>query len=169
MMKYSSVFLGLGSNIENREHYIDEILLNFTRCNNLTIVKKSSTYETEPLYNLNQRYFLNLVVEVETNFNPFKLITYCKKVEGELGRKFNAPKNSPREADIDILFFGDRIINTIELTIPHPYLYERRFVLEPLYEIAPDFVCPVTGKTVSQLFAECKDESRVVKYCREVI
>jgi 2-amino-4-hydroxy-6-hydroxymethyldihydropteridine diphosphokinase len=168
-MKYSSVFLGLGSNVGDREHYISEILLNFEGYSDLLIVKKSSIYETEPLYNRNQRYFLNLVVEVETNLNPFELIKYCKEVEVKLGRRFNTPKNSPREADIDILFFGDKIIDTGELTIPHPHLYERHFVLAPLYEIAPNFVCPLTGKTVSQLFAECKEKSRVVKYCREVI
>ena len=116
----------------------------------LRIEKVSSVYDTEPIGNVNQPRFLNLVCQVYTRLAPSELLTLAKGIERKLGRVFGRP-NTPRPIDIDILFYGDQVIETPELIIPHPKLTDRAFVLIPLDEIAPDLVHPVNGKTIKQL------------------
>ena len=156
MKDESGVFLGLGSNIGNRQGNIDEAL----RLCGLKILHRSSLYETEPVGYLNQPWFLNCVVEVETNLQPHELLRLCQSVEKVLLREREIPKG-PRTIDLDILFYGNVIHQDPDLKIPHPAIPERKFVLEPLNEIAPDFIHPVLQKTVSQLLAECLDDSAV--------
>jgi len=168
-LKYFHVFLGLGSNIGDREAFLFRAIVELCKSSKVNQLNASSIYETEPLYNPDQGYFLNMIVEVETDFEPLKLLHYCKEIELKIGREFNVPRNSPRKIDIDIEFFHYKMINTKELTIPHPLLYERRFVLEPLSEIAPDLICPKTGKNISQLLKECQDISYVSKFEEKII
>jgi len=111
--------------------------------------KISSVYETEPVGNINQPRFLNIVCESYTRLEPTQLLTLAKGIETKLGR--TGRTNAPRPIDIDILFYGDQVIETPELVIPHPRLHERAFVLIPLAEIAPELVHPVMGKTVMEL------------------
>jgi len=168
-LKYSHVFLSLGSNIGDREVFLLRAIEELCKSSKVNELNASSIYETEPLYNPDQKYFLNMIIEIETDFEPLKFLHYCKGIELKIGREINVPRNSPRKIDIDIEFFHYKMINTKELTIPHPLLYERRFVLEPLSEIAPNFICPKTGKNTSQLLKECQDISYVSKFEEKII
>ena len=143
-----TVYLGLGSNMGDRQDNLDRALGFLSP--RLRIEKVSSVYDTEPIGNINQPRFLNLVCQVYTRLAPSELLTLAKGIEKKLGRVFDRP-NTPRPIDIDILFYGDQVIETPELIIPHPRLTERAFVLVPLDAIAPDMVHPVNGKTVKQL------------------
>jgi len=129
----------------------------------LRIEKVSSVYDTEPIGNVNQPRFLNLVCQVYTRLAPSELLTLAKGIERKLGRVFGRP-NTPRPIDIDILFYGDQVIETPELIIPHPRLTERAFVLVPLDEIAPDLVHPVNGKTIKQLLKGITEVQSVFKW-----
>lgn len=150
------IFIGLGSNLGDRR-------LNLQRAAELLqveILKNSSLYETEPVGYLQQPWFLNSVIWVQTELSPVDLLRRCQKVEKKLGRKRDIPKG-PRTLDLDILFFNQVILNIPDLILPHPAIPERRFVLEPLNEIAPDFIHPVLLKTVSELLRDCPDQSIV--------
>jgi len=115
----------------------------------------SSIYDTAPVGNTQQPRFLNLVCQVNTRLAPMGLLTLAKGIESKLGRTLHE-RNAPRPLDIDILFYGDQIIETPKLVIPHPRLEERDFVLVPLAEIAPELVHPVSSKTIRELLQELK-------------
>ena len=154
------VYLGLGSNMGNRQDNLGEALGFLSQ--RLRVEKVSSVYDTEPVGNTNQPRFLNLVCQVYTRLAPTELLTLAKGIESKLGRALSQ-SNAPRPIDIDILFYGDQVIETPELVIPHPRLAERAFVLVPLAEIAPDFRHPVIGKTVSELSQRLTETQGVLK------
>jgi 2-amino-4-hydroxy-6-hydroxymethyldihydropteridine diphosphokinase len=129
-------------------------------CGQLLLV--SSIYETAPWGKTDQPDFLNQVILIDTKFSPEELLKGILSIEEKGGRK-RTVKNAPRTIDIDILFYNDLILEKPGLTIPHPRIAIRRFVLEPLNEISPEFVHPVLGKTIRQLLLECKDELGVKK------
>ena len=156
-----TVYLGLGSNMGNRQDNLDRALGFLSQ--RLRIEKVSSVYDTEPVGNINQPRFLNMVCQVYTRLAPSELLTLAKGIEKKLGRIFGKP-NAPRPIDIDILFYGDQVIETPELIIPHPRLTERAFVLIPLDEIAPDLVHPVNGKAVNQLLKGITEVQGVFKW-----
>jgi 2-amino-4-hydroxy-6-hydroxymethyldihydropteridine diphosphokinase len=142
------VFLALGSNLGDRMGNLASAVERLSE--SITIRKVSSVYETEPVYYKEQPLFLNAALSGLTELDPFDLLRFIKGIETELGRQPSF-RNAPRLIDIDILFYGDRIINTLELTIPHPHIAERAFVLVPLAEIAPETVHPVIRKKVKNL------------------
>lgn len=162
-MRRDPIFLGLGSNLGDRLGFLHSSLEKL-ETKGIRVVSCSSVYETEPLLVRDQPRFLNQVCEVASSLSPRGLLHLCLEVETILGRHRTIPKG-PREIDLDILFFGDRLIEDPELVIPHPGLYSRNFVLVPLAEIAPDFVDPRTGKTVKQLLRASEDSSGVRVYC----
>ena len=142
------VYLGLGSNMGDRRNNLNRARDYLSQ--RLRVEKVSSVYETEPVGNIEQPRFLNLVCEVYTNLAPMELLSLAKGIEQKLGR-VPGKSDEPRPIDIDILFYDDQIIETPELVIPHPGLTERAFVLVPLAEIAPELVHPVNGKTIKEL------------------
>jgi 2-amino-4-hydroxy-6-hydroxymethyldihydropteridine diphosphokinase len=154
----SGIFLGLGSNLGDRE----QNLIEAKRLLFLQVLHSSSIYETEPVEYLNQPWFLNVVVEVEEGLTARELLVRCQEVEHRMGRQRNIPKG-PRKIDLDVLFYNNLVLNDPDLIIPHPSIPERRFVLAPINEIAPDFTHPVLGKTIRQLLLDCSDHSIVRK------
>jgi 2-amino-4-hydroxy-6-hydroxymethyldihydropteridine diphosphokinase len=146
-----TVYVGLGSNVGDREANLREALVRL-EAEGVRVVRRSSVYETEPQELRDQPWFLNAVVEVETDLFPLQLFAHIQNVEREMGRRRVTPKG-PRHIDIDILFYGRSLIETADLQVPHPRIAQRRFVLEPLSEIAPDFRHPLTGKTAIEMLA----------------
>jgi 2-amino-4-hydroxy-6-hydroxymethyldihydropteridine diphosphokinase len=144
-MRQKQVYLSLGSNLGDRTANLKNALTALQR-QKIAIVRESSIYETEPQNMAAQPWFLNMVIECRTELFPIQLLNVINRIENQLGRNRAAsvPKG-PRIIDIDILFYGRAVINTFTLSVPHPRIMERRFVLEPLCEIAPDLRHPVSG------------------------
>jgi 2-amino-4-hydroxy-6-hydroxymethyldihydropteridine diphosphokinase len=151
------VYLGLGSNIGDREAHLQAALAALHQPK-LLLKRLSSVYETAPMYVHSQAWFLNLVVEAETDWFPLQLLARAAAVESSLGRKRIVPKG-PRSIDVDILFYGRFVVHTPKLEIPHPRVAERRFVLEPMAELAPDLHHPVLRRTMREMLAAVANQS----------
>lgn len=152
-----TVYLGLGSNVGDREKNLRKAIEQLA-APNLRVVRVSSTYETEPIGFAAQHWFLNLVVEAETELFPMQLLSRTIKIERSLGR-VRTIKNGPRTIDIDILLYGKTVIHTATLEIPHPRMAERRFVLAPLAELAPDLRHPVTHKSIREMLDAAPEQA----------
>ncbi len=126
------------------------------------VVTQSSVYKTTPWGNIHQNDFLNQVLCVSTHFSPDELMMHLLEIEKQMGRT-RTVKNAPRIIDIDILFYANEVYSSPIVTIPHPLLHQRRFVLQPLSELNPDFVHPGYNKTIKQLLTECADTGLVEK------
>ncbi|MDX1984929.1 MAG: 2-amino-4-hydroxy-6-hydroxymethyldihydropteridine diphosphokinase [Bryobacteraceae bacterium] len=150
------VYLGLGSNLGDRAQNLRQAA-ELIAAAGVTPLRMSSTHETEPMYVTGQPMFLNQVMEGETEVFPRTLLKRLKSIEQAMGRK-RTVRNGPRPIDIDILFYGSAVIRAPELVVPHPRMEERRFVLDPLAEIAPDLRHPITKKTVREMRAAVRDK-----------
>ena len=146
-------FIGLGSNLGNRLGNLRGAIAAIREMPGLTITQMSSVYETEPVGHRDQPKFINAVIEVACELSPADLLTVLLRIEKHMGREPRG-KWEPRVIDLDIIYYGDQILKTHELTVPHPEAARRVFVLEPLAEIAPDFVDPVERKPVQELLAQ---------------
>jgi 2-amino-4-hydroxy-6-hydroxymethyldihydropteridine diphosphokinase len=155
----NTVYLSLGSNVGDREANLVRAIEEFAR-RGARIIRQSAFYETEPLEIRDQAWFLNCAVEVETTLTPQQMLTVLLEIESEMGRQ-RAVKYGPRNIDIDILLFGASVVDTPDLVIPHPRMAERRFVLVPLNEIAPNARHPVLDKTFRELLNSTPDKSVV--------
>lgn len=156
-------YIGLGSNIGDRAANLKRALNLLKARQGLKVKKASSLYEAEPVGLKGQPWFLNAVVEVETSLSPEGLFKVCQEIEAEMGRRRES-RGGPRVIDLDILLYGDSIIDEEDLKIPHPRMHTRRFVLVPLAEIAPEAIHPAFKKTASSLLGELKDEHQVRRY-----
>lgn len=155
----SRVYLSLGSNLGERAENLREAQRRIASIGR--IIKVSSVYETEPVDFTEQPWFLNSVLEIESEFGPPQLMVEILRIEREMGRRRAQPRG-PRLIDIDILMFGNEVIQSCELTVPHPAMQTRRFVLEPLAEIAPEVRHPLINKTIGELLRELR-EGQVVR------
>jgi 2-amino-4-hydroxy-6-hydroxymethyldihydropteridine diphosphokinase len=162
--RWKRAYLGLGSNLGDRVANIRRALERFSAAE-VKIHRLSSMYETAPVEYLPQPWFVNCVAEVDTKLSPQQLLKACKSVERALGRRPSIPKG-PREIDIDILFYENVIAHSAFLRIPHAHLEERRFVLVPLCELAPEIHHPVSGRTAAEMLAETRDTAQVIRMKR---
>lgn len=161
--EFTKAFIGVGSNIGEKSANINKVIGLINDSEHTKVIKTSSFYRTEPVGVTDQDWFVNAVIEVETKLDPKGLLDSLLKFEEALGR-LRVKKWGPRVIDLDILFYDDIIVNDDGLIIPHPELHWRNFVLEPLCEIAPDFVHPALKKTVLTMKNELKEPEAVVKF-----
>lgn len=163
LLDQNTVYLLLGSNLGDREGVVNKAIeLISDRIG--AVVSRSSIYETEPWGKTDQPGFLNLALEVQTPFNAISVLKEALQIEAQLGR-VRIERWGSRIIDIDIIFFNSEVIHIQEeLTIPHPEMQNRKFVLEPLCEIAPDFKHPILNQTVNELYATLTDNAVVKKY-----
>ncbi len=157
-MKAEKTYISAGSNLGDRKANLDFALKELDRAG--TVLQVSSYFETEPVGYRDQPWFLNLAIELETRLPPLELLRFLLDVESSRGRKRSFP-NAPRTLDLDILFYGDVIFREESLVIPHPRLSERKFVLQPLAQIAPDLKHPLLKQSIRSLLETCNDPARV--------
>jgi 2-amino-4-hydroxy-6-hydroxymethyldihydropteridine diphosphokinase len=147
----AAAYISLGTNLGDRQANLERTLRELEP--KVQVVARSPIFETEPWGIVNQPDFLNMVVRVETELDPHSLLTYLKEIEEKIGRMPSA-RYGPRLIDMDILFYDELVYKSQELTIPHPMLAERVFVLAPLADLAPDLRHPESGKSAAEMLAE---------------
>ncbi len=155
-----TVFISAGSNVGDRKNNINRSLEKISgRC---VIYSVSSIYETEPVGNPDQPYFLNTIFEIGTTMLPHCLLRFLKRIEIDMGRE-KKKRWGPRIIDLDIIFYGNSVIETSGLTIPHPDTHKRKFVLEPLCELYPELIHPLLNKPVKTIFKELDSNKKTRK------
>ncbi|MCX6328619.1 MAG: 2-amino-4-hydroxy-6-hydroxymethyldihydropteridine diphosphokinase [Bacteroidia bacterium] len=157
------VFLGIGTNLGDRKNNLQSAVEKIGEHIG-KVVHCSSVYETEPWGFVTKDQFLNMVVEVKTKLKPSGVLGRLLMIESLLGRLREGKLCTSRIIDIDILLYNDQVIEKKALVIPHPRMHERKFVLVPLCEIAPEVIHPIFGKDMKSLLKECRDKGRVLKY-----
>jgi 2-amino-4-hydroxy-6-hydroxymethyldihydropteridine diphosphokinase len=155
------IFMGLGSNMGDRHKNLSIGCKLIDALPETDLVNLSSIYETPPLYNTEQASFLNMVVEISSLFSPFELLIKIKNIESALGRDIENGHNLPRVLDIDILAYGSKEIMKNNLIIPHPGIFERKFVLQPWSDIAEDFILVGMNKSIKSLLENTPDKSSI--------
>ena len=155
------VYLSLGSNLGDRAAHLQRALDELATAG-LEVARVSPFFRTEPLDYRPQPWFLNGVAEIRTELLPLRLLSTLQRIERKMGRRRTLPKG-PRTIDLDILFYDNAVVRAPALTIPHPRIGERKFVLVPLGELVPDFRHPVTRKTVREMLSETADRSQIVR------
>ncbi len=170
----STAYISIGSNLGDRLEYTREAIRKLKQSKGIEIRKASSVYETQPTEYKDQPWFLNMVLEFETPLEPLNLLELLLGIENQMGRERNR-KWGPRNIDLDLLLHDELVINSDKLTLPHPRMHQRRFVLVPLAEIAPKVVHPSLKKSVERLLEELstdsiseKDEFEVRLYSEKV-
>ena len=161
MSEEHRIFLGLGSNLGDRYQNLQKAIYQLNNHPHVWVIKQSYVYQSPAMYQTDQDDFYNIVVEIETNLIPVDLLTEIKKIEIKVGRIPESKKNMPRILDIDILAIGNLKIQSVSLEIPHPRISERKFVLKPWTDIAPEFTLENYSVTVSELLENTVDSSEV--------
>ena len=155
------IFIGLGSNIKPRYQNLKKGIQMLSNNHHIWVIAKSHIYQSAAIHCNNQDAFYNMVIEIETNLNPLQLLDELKSIESRAGRKINKKKNMPRTLDLDILAIGDLLIDSKLLNVPHTKISERKFVLKPWNDIAPEFIVPNFNKNIAELLHITNDKSSV--------
>jgi len=154
-------FIGVGSNIGEKIENCIKAISFLNRIEGCSVIKRSSFYKTEPIGYKDQDWFVNCAVMIETELSPYELLKKLKEIELLMGRE-KGIKWGPRIIDLDILMYEDIVIDEDELTIPHPLMHKRRFVLVPMNEIAPDIEHPVLKKSIKELLRRLPEDGQEV-------
>jgi 2-amino-4-hydroxy-6-hydroxymethyldihydropteridine diphosphokinase len=163
----NTVYLGLGGNKGDREKNLCAALEEIRKhCGSITL--SSGVYETAPWGSDSKNHFLNMVICLESPLNPARLLITLIEIEMRLGRQRSLQQNEDRTIDIDILFYNDAVYNSPDLQVPHPRLTERRFVLQPLSDIAGEFVHPLNKSSINDLLKRCEDPLPVALYAGQL-
>ncbi len=157
------VFLSLGSNRGNRQEYLQTAVSALEKKAG-KVLKASHIYETEPWKMNDGTNFLNQVILLETSLDTQQIMDLIIETETSLGRIRSTSGYEPRTMDIDILFFNEKAITSPSVTVPHPLISERRFILEPLCELAPNYIHPLLKKSLKQLLADCPDKHTIARF-----
>ena len=159
------VYLSLGSNKGDRIGYVQQATSLLNGFDSINVIQSSSLYETEPWGVNSENWFVNAVIQISTSLSPQSLLIQCQKIESMLGRNRDIEGYyGDRNIDIDILFYDDDVINDKNLSIPHPHFHERAFTLIPMLELAPNFVHPISKKSVSDLYEDLENPEMVYLY-----
>ena len=168
IMHKHKVFIGIGSNIGNRLEHLQKAVDQLDMLTSTSVIKVSSIYMTEPIGETEQNRFYNGVILIETSLHPEKLRAHCKIIEQDLGRPGEYPRWCPRVIDLDILLYDDLCIHTETLSIPHPELHHRKFVLIPILDLANP-VDPEKRQTILQLLECCTDRSVLIRLKETIV
>ena len=161
MSEEQQIFLGLGSNMGDRYQNLKKGIHQLNDHPHIWVTDQSHVYQSPPMYQTDQDDFYNMVVEIDTNLIPIDLLTEIKNIEIKVGRIPERKNNMPRVIDIDILAIGNLQIHSELLEIPHPRISERKFVLKPWADIAPEFLLTNNSMTISELLENSNDSSEV--------
>jgi len=161
-MKVYTAYMSVGSNIGDRQANCVNGINALVEISEAELIGKSQLYQTEPLYVENQEWFINAVFAIKTRLLPLELFHLAKKIETQFGRDLSAQRYGPRVLDLDILIVDNMIVRTSQLTLPHPKLHERRFVLQPFADIAPNLNHPDLNKTIKELLFNLDDKNKKV-------
>lgn len=153
-------YIGIGSNVGDKARQCERGVSELLKLDRHRLLRRSSLYKTQPIGHIAQDWFINLVIKLETEMDAPTLLCSLKEIESRLGR-VKTLRWGPRAIDLDILFFNDHQIQKDDLTVPHPLIQDRQFVLVPLVEIDPDFTHPVLKKTVKELLERLKEDQGV--------
>lgn len=151
----TAAYVGVGSNLGDRQETIQQAKQKLSNIKNIHFIRSAVIYETDPVGGPKQGSFLNTVWEIETELSAQELMAVLLKIESSLGRQ-RTEKNGPRTIDLDLLLYGDEVIHETELTVPHPRLHERWFVLKPLWDLRADYVHPIFKKSICELLDKVK-------------
>jgi 2-amino-4-hydroxy-6-hydroxymethyldihydropteridine diphosphokinase len=161
-----TAYIGIGSNVGDSQRNCHEAIERIGASDGCRVISASAFYLTEPVGNKNQEWYVNGVVSISTAMRARDLLNALLQVEANMGR-VRTVKWGPRIIDLDILLFGQDIIDEIDLKIPHPMMHLRKFVMAPVAEIAPEIIHPVLGKTMTELLMEIAENSQVIKRLEE--
>lgn len=159
----TEAYIALGSNLGDRELNLLRAVAEVGRLPDSKVTALSSFYETSPVGAVKQDAFYNAVLKLSTGLDPHSLLNHLLRIERKTFKRVRTIHQGPRRMDLDLLLYGDRVINEENLVVPHPRLAERRFVLQPLCEIAPNLLHPLTGKSLYELLASLESDETVVK------
>lgn len=165
--KVENIYIGLGSNVGDRENNLNKSISLITQDSNIVLLNKSNIYESKPMYNLNQADFLNMVIEIRSDLDVISFFNYIQNIEKQMGRPLYRSKNSPRVIDLDILIFKNEIVDNNILTIPHIDLKNRAFVIIPMNDIASELIIPLIDKSIGELMLLLDYSSDIIKLYRQ--
>ena len=160
-MKYKQVFIGLGSNLGNRMQYLQSAIGLFREYPQCRLVQQSPIYETEPRYVSSNPSYLNQIIQIETDLEPEELLALCQKIERKIGRQSERERYAPRPIDADLLSVCNETRSATHLELPHPAIFERKFVLQPWADISPEYVIPRWNCSVRTMLGDCEDPTHI--------